>query len=397
MRVPRPGRAGQDVRARAEARRLPTWWSCRAHSGRRHLLVVRRRAAVPGERLHRWWPSRCPDIDAILVGHAHVEIPAALRHERADRQAGAAVRAALLGHAGVGHGPRPRAGGSGRWTRRGPPTPTLLNSNTVARGPRGGRGCCARHDKVVAVRQLRRSARPTQAMSAASAPVVEDVAGDRLHQLRAGRRGPKALTGTADAALPVLSIAAPVQPRRGDPRRATSRVRDVAGLYIYDNTLLGVKVTGAQVQGLPGVLRALLQAGHRRRARSPPDDVTNAPDRDRAERHAGLQLRHRRPASTPPLTYDIDIAQAAGSRIRNLTYGGAPVAADQQFVMAINNYRQSGGGNFPRVTTAPVRLQPRRSRSGSCSSTGSPRPTRSTHASSPPTTGDSRPTAPRSP
>jgi 2',3'-cyclic-nucleotide 2'-phosphodiesterase/3'-nucleotidase len=54
------------------------------------------------------------------------------------------------------------------------------------------------------------------------------------------------------------------------------------------------------------------------------------------------------------LAYDIDIAQAPGSRIKNLTFDGAAVADGQQFVMAINNYRQSGGGNFPHVKTAPV-------------------------------------------
>ena len=43
-----------------------------------------------------------------------------------------------------------------------------------------------------------------------------------------------------------------------------------------------------------------------------------------------------------------------GSRIINLQYAGAPVTADQAFIVAINNYRQSGGGNFPGVTTAPV-------------------------------------------
>lgn len=43
-----------------------------------------------------------------------------------------------------------------------------------------------------------------------------------------------------------------------------------------------------------------------------------------------------------------------GSRILNLAYDGSAVAADQQFAMAVNNYRQSGGGGFPAVSTAPV-------------------------------------------
>ncbi len=55
-----------------------------------------------------------------------------------------------------------------------------------------------------------------------------------------------------------------------------------------------------------------------------------------------------------PLTYDIDVAKAPGSRIVNLKYAGAAIADAGQFVVAINNYRQSGGGGFPGVTTAPV-------------------------------------------
>jgi 2',3'-cyclic-nucleotide 2'-phosphodiesterase/3'-nucleotidase len=55
-----------------------------------------------------------------------------------------------------------------------------------------------------------------------------------------------------------------------------------------------------------------------------------------------------------PLTYDIDLAQPVGSRVVGLAYGGSAVSASQQFVIAINNYRQSGGGNFPHTTTAPV-------------------------------------------
>ena len=55
-----------------------------------------------------------------------------------------------------------------------------------------------------------------------------------------------------------------------------------------------------------------------------------------------------------PLTYDIDVSRDPGSRIVNLAYAGAPIDLAGQFVVAINNYRQSGGGTFPGVTTAPV-------------------------------------------
>ena len=161
----------------------------------------------------------------------------------------------------------------------------------------------------------------------------------------------KALAGTADASTPVLSIAAPFNRDAAIPAGDVT-VRDVAGLYVYDNTLLGIRMTGAEV------LAYLEWSAHYFKQVSgvgpfAPDEVTGA-------------VTPNAPTGTPdynydvmggldaPLAYDIDIAQAPGSRIRNLTYGGAPVTAGQSFVVAINNYRQSGGGNFPGVTTAPV-------------------------------------------
>ena len=45
----------------------------------------------------------------------------------------------------------------------------------------------------------------------------------------------------------MISIAAPFNRAASFPQGDVT-IRDVAGLYIYDNTLLGVKVTGAQVK-----------------------------------------------------------------------------------------------------------------------------------------------------
>ena len=294
--------------------------------------------------------QQVPDVDAILVGHAHKEIAQRFETNTATgRQVllcepyywgmRLAVMDFLLEEV--------RGGGRRRW-RIAAAGSHLLNSNTVPADPQVAAAVREQHDTVISyVNSVIGTS--TEPMSAARA-VVEDVAIIDFVNFVQADAVKAGLTGT-DAALPVLSIAAPFSRSASFPAGEVT-VRDVAGLYIYDNTLLGVKVTGAQ-------LRAYLEytARYFKQVAGPGPfamaDVTNAvtptapngtPDYN-FDTVAGLDA---------PLTYDIDIARDPGARILDLAYGGVPVTDAQEFVMAVNNYRQSGGGGFPAVSTAPV-------------------------------------------
>ncbi|WP_228941077.1 bifunctional metallophosphatase/5'-nucleotidase [Nocardioides sp. Leaf374] len=297
--------------------------------------------------------QQVPGIDAILVGHAHKEIAQRyVENERTGQQVllceplywGMRVAVMDLELRLV----RDRDGRAKRWKLLGARSQTL-NSNTVD----------ADEEVVAAVAEAHQTVRDyvnsvigtsVERLPAARG-VVEDVPIIDFVQYVQADAVKRGLTG-ADAALPVLSIAAPFSRSAVFPAGEIT-VRDVAGLYVFDNTLLGVRITGAQ-------LREYLEFSARYFKQLTPGDTTASI----AELTNAVTATA--PGGTPdynvdsvfgldqPLTYDIDVAAAPGSRIRDLAHGGVPVADAQEFVLAVNNYRQSGGGGFPAVSTAPV-------------------------------------------
>jgi 2',3'-cyclic-nucleotide 2'-phosphodiesterase (5'-nucleotidase family) len=115
-------------------------------------------------------------------------------------------------------------------------------------------------------------------------------------------------------------------------------IAQVAQLYPYDNTLRAVRVSGKQ-------LRDYLEFSSRyyRTPASPTAPLETDPH-------------------VPGYNFDIvsgvdyvmDVSRAVGSRITRLDYKGVPVRDTDSFTMALNNYRQTGGGGYAMLSGAPV-------------------------------------------
>ena len=280
-----------------------------------------------------------PGIDVMVVGHTHRDAPSQyVENEVTGEQVlltqpyrwGATVSRVDIDLRQV----------RGRWDVVGTDA-TALRTRDHPEDPDVLAATAAQHERAVEyVNQV--VATSTAELSAATSRYEDTAILDFIQQVQT-ETVDAALEGTEHAGTPVLSIAAPFSREAVFPAGEVT-IRDIAGLYIYDNTLEAVEMTGAQVREYLEHSAGEYFEQVPATGEVDPEAITNLdgqPDYN-YDIIAGVE-------------YDIDVSRPAGERITRLvTADGTPVADDDVFVVAVNNYRRSGGGNFPHVSTASV-------------------------------------------
>ena len=265
-----------------------------------------------------------PGIDVLFLGHTHRDIPALVVNGVLIAQAGRwgdrLVRTDLTFD---------RADAGARWTVYAKSAQTLPVTAAVAADP-----------AIVALAEPYHRAtqewlnrvvgRSEKALEAGRAHLQDSAVLDLIHRVQLDALG-------AD-----VSFTANLNPRARIPAGDVT-VRDVANLYIYENTLYCIEATGAQVKA--ALEHAARYFKPHEEGKAPADLV------DRTIPLYNFDIAE-------GVSYEIDIRRPVGDRVVNLTFQGAPLAPDRVLKVALNNYRYNGGGGYTMFKGAKILARP---------------------------------------
>ncbi len=135
-----------------------------------------------------------------------------------------------------------------------------------------------------------------------------------------------------------VSMAACFNPQARIPKGPVT-VRDIAGLYEYENTLVTLELTGQQ---LKDALEHSARYFREYQAGKTPAELVD-------QRIPGYNFD-----VAEGVTYDLDLTKPFGQRIQSLRFKGQPLSPTQKLRVVTNNYRVNGGGGFTMYKDAPV-------------------------------------------
>jgi len=270
---------------------------------------------IPGENAVWDLAEQVPGMDVILFGHSHQELPEKIANGVLLAQARNWGQS--LARADV----ELERGHDGRWRVAAKRSTTLPVTEALAEDPAIRALALPFHEATERYLDspVARSAKDLDGRTARyeDHPLVDLIHQVQLHYGRAD-------VSLATMFFPGVRIAAgPVT------------VRQLAALYIYENTLYTVEMTGAQLR------EALERAASFFPAWPAP---TGQP----------LRLPGYNADAAEGISYTMDLRQPVGQRIRDLRYGAQPLDPARKLRVAINSYRYSGGGQYKVYAGLPV-------------------------------------------
>jgi 2',3'-cyclic-nucleotide 2'-phosphodiesterase/3'-nucleotidase len=263
--------------------------------------------------------EQVPGVDCILMGHTHREVPAAFINgvllTQADKYADRVARVDFYVEKGEG----------GRWTVAAKTGRTMMIDEKVKPDEEVLK-LAEPYDRETQSWLGRVIGESSSELTAGDARFRDTAILDLIQrvQLEAGK---------AD-----VSMAASFNPEARLPKGPVT-VRDIAGLYVYENTLVVIEVTGQQLKD------ALEHSAKYFRAYEPNKPVADLVD----EKIPGYNFD-----IAEGVTYDLDISKPIGQRIQNLRFHGQPLKPSQKLRLAVNNYRVNGGGGYTMYKNAPI-------------------------------------------
>ena len=163
--------------------------------------------------------------------------------------------------------------------------------------------------------------------------------------------------GTELEGLPILSVGAPFRAGRGgaddftDLSAGDVSYGNVADLYIYPNTLKVLLLNGEEVKQWlemsAGQFNTIAAGSQDVELINPDFPSYNFDVIDGIEYEIDVSQASRYDSSG-------DLVDVNNSRIKNITYQGEPINLTQNFLVVSNNYRASGGGNFPGINSEKI-------------------------------------------
>lgn len=269
---------------------------------------------LPPEQVGLELARAYPQIDVLFAAHSHQDVPSEVENGVACAQAlnqGRRLAVAKLHLAKV----------DGRWQVRSKTTDTL-KVDGVTPDPEVLALVKPEHEAAIAYVHAPIATTHSD-WPAARADQEDSAIMDLVHEVQLKTTGAQ------------LSAAACFS-REGGFRPGSITIADVARLYPYENTLYAIRVTGAQ-------LRSYLEHA----ARYWEQDAAGA-----------IGINPKMPSFNHDMLagaqYRVDPRQPVGQRIVELRYQGQPVRDEASFTLALNSYRQTGGGGYEMLKGCPV-------------------------------------------